>query len=375
MNYHESHCCLSLLLLPASGATLVCRMLRQAGSASAALRLPDQRVISLGMREAALHAFHQLRGNPDPALTPMVDELQAHDVSVIAAHETSYPPRLLEIACPPAVLFVKGSVAALALPQIAMVGSRRPTPGGRKSAAVLARALAKYGLTVTSGLAIGIDTECHAGAIQTGTSVAVMATGPDRIYPASNRGLAAEIVERGGALVTEFVPGTRPEAANFPRRNRIISGLSLGVVVVEAALPSGSLLTAQYAAEQNREVMAMPGSVHSALSRGCHMLLRHGAALVEDADDVLIALGDRFMPRPQPTPRQQESSQRSSSLDVDALGAERLQLLQWVGYEATTLDAIVAMSGMDAATVAAALTLLELHGLVECCPGGYTRSP
>ena len=208
-----------------------------------------------------------LDGCPDPRSAAPCEWLLDHDVHVLSTASTAYPPLLRRIACPPPVLFVQGAVAVLSSPQVAVVGSRSPTASGRELASELATGLAQYALTVTSGLALGIDSAAHLGALEAGgASVAVMGTGPDQVYPARHRRLAASLLERGGALVTEFVPGTRPEPANFPRRNRIISGLSLGVLVVEAALPSGSLLTAQRALEQDREVMAVPGPVRSPLT-------------------------------------------------------------------------------------------------------------
>jgi DNA processing protein len=196
-----------------------------------------------------------------------------------------------------------------------------------------------------------------------------MGTGPDRVYPARNQRLAARIVAEGGALVTEFMPGTGPEPANFPRRNRVISALALGVLVVEAALPSGSLLTAQHAAEQGREVMAVPGPVRSPTSRGCHALLRQGAALVESAEDVLIALGDRF--RPLITPGAAPAAQAPERPALD--DAER-RVLQATGYERTSIDAVIERTGLDAAQAGSILTRLELRGLLLRDTGGYMRA-
>jgi DNA processing protein len=196
-----------------------------------------------------------------------------------------------------------------------------------------------------------------------------MGTGPDRLYPARNQRLAARIVAEGGALVTEFLPGVGPEAANFPRRNRVISALALGVLVVEAALPSGSLLTAQHAAEQGREVLAVPGPVRSPTSRGCHALLRQGAALVESAEDVLIALGDRFRPA---TPA--AALPAGQTPERPALDDTERRVLQASGYERTSIDALIARTGLDAAQVGSILTRLELRGLVHRDAGGYMRA-
>jgi DNA processing protein len=200
-----------------------------------------------------------------------------------------YPPQLADIHDPPPLLYVRGEVQLLSEPQIAIVGSRNPTPGGAEITQEFARHLTGYGLIVTSGLAQGIDGAAHLGALENGRTIAVFGTGLDRVYPAAHRTLARQIAENG-ALVSEFPPGCEPLAQNFPRRNRLISGLSLGVLVTEAALKSGSLITARTALEQGREVFAVPGSIRNPLARGCHALLRDGAKLVESAADILAEL-------------------------------------------------------------------------------------
>ena len=203
---------------------------------------------------------------------------------VVHFQDAAYPALLKQIADPPPLLFVRGDRDYLAQPQLAIVGSRNPTHTGRALAREFAAHLASFGLTITSGLASGIDGAAHQGAIEAGgTTLAVTGTGLDRVYPARHRDLAHRVAENG-ALVTEFPPGTAPLAANFPRRNRLISGLSLGTLVVEAALRSGSLITARSALEQGREVFAIPGSIHNPLARGCHALIRDGAKLVESGE-------------------------------------------------------------------------------------------
>lgn len=372
----ESEICnyLSLLALPGAGAASVLRLLRAGGSASAALELDVTVLQALGLRGETIEALLALRGMSDPAASAPCAWLMRNDVALISVNDSRYPPLLAAIACPPPVLFVQGDPTLLLHPQVAMVGSRRPTPSGRDAARAIAGELSKYGLTITSGLAIGIDAESHEGALGAGGhTVAVMATGSEQIYPARHRGLAARILAEGGALVSEFAPGTRLEPANFPRRNRIISGLSLGVLVVEAALPSGSLLTARYAGDQNREVMAVPGPIRSPVSRGCHELLRQGAALVEGADDVLAALGDRF--RPLLCSDQIAAAASTTVLVPGSLSAEERRVLDATGYEVTTLDTVSERAGLAAAALGAAVTRLELRGLIVACAGGYARAP
>ncbi|BDX04500.1 DNA-processing protein DprA [Planctobacterium marinum] len=206
---------------------------------------------------------------------------------VLTFNHPDYPARLREISSPPLVLFCVGEHQILHLPQIAIVGARKQSPGGAKIGRTLSSELVQSGWVVTSGLAMGMDTEAHRGALDnSGKTIAVMATGADSVYPQRNRQLAQEIVASGGCLITEFALGSAPKKDHFPRRNRIISGLSNGVLVVEAAIKSGSLITARYAIEQNREVFAVPGSVYNLNSRGCHYLIKQGAKLVEQVSDI-----------------------------------------------------------------------------------------
>ena len=292
----------------------------------------------------------------------------APDRRILSLVSPAYPPLLREIPDPPPLLFVHGNCTCLGEPQLAIVGSRNPTPGGRDTAADFAEHLAGGGLTITSGLALGVDAAAHLGALAAGAAtVAVMGTGPDRVYPARHRDLAHRIVAEGGVLVTEFPVGTPPQPENFPRRNRIISGLSLGTLVVEAAVRSGSLITARHAADQGREVFAIPGSIHNPLARGCHLLIRQGAKLVENAEDILEDL--RFagaQPSAAPPPRSARS---------DTLSAEQLQLLDLMGFDDVSVDELTNRSGLTAAAVSSMLLILELEGRVISRAGGrYVRS-
>ena len=298
----------------------------------------------------------------NPQITMVDDDLAAidkHGLKLIAPDSPLYPPLLMTIDQAPTVLFVRGDPAVLAAPQLAVIGSRHPTALGERTARDFAFHFASLGLVVTSGLALGIDAAGHRAALLAGgKTVAVCACGLDRIYPERHADLADDIAT-SGALVSEFPPGTPPLASHFPRRNRLISGLSVGVLVVEAAARSGSLVTARYAAEQGREVFAIPGSIHSPLSRGCHQLLRQGATLVECADDVLSELKniqlnqfDRHALAPSGPPR--ETTPRldnPSEILLDALG-----------FEPTRLDALIASTGLSSTSVASLLLTLELQG-------------
>jgi DNA processing protein len=283
-----------------------------------------------------------------------------------------YPAQLAAVPGCPSVLYVSGDPAVLAMPQIAIVGSRAATAAGRETAFEFAGALAAAGLAVTSGLAIGIDAAAHRGALAAGgITIAVCGTGLDRVYPAQNAPLAAAIAAQG-ALVSEFPPGTPPLALNFPQRNRLMSGLSRGVLVIEAAARSGSLITARLAGEQGRDVLAVPGSIHNALARGCHRLIKEGAALIETPDDVLAALG--FSPVALP------AKNVSGAPDVAENAPDRLDsgaemLLNALGFGPADLDRLLERTGLAAHAVVSTLQMLELAGRVETLAGGrYCRT-
>ncbi len=279
---------------------------------------------------------------------------------IVTLADADYPPALLEIADPPCLLYVRGNPALLSRRGLAMVGSRNATPQGTQTAENFARALATRGLAIISGLALGIDAAAHRGALAAGgETIAVIGTGADRLYPARNRELALAIAERG-AIVSEFPLGTPAIAANFPRRNRIISGLSRGVLVVEAAPESGSLITARLAAEQGREVFAIPGSIHSPVARGCHKLIKQGAKLVETAQDILEEFGNC-----------------PESLEVatpDLPGTDDPPLLAALGHDPCHFDDLVERTGLAAEHLLSELLTLELAGLVATLPGNrYQR--
>jgi DNA processing protein len=282
---------------------------------------------------------------------------------------------LAEIPASPAALFTVGDVDALWQPQLAVIGSRNPTAGGIENARDFAGTLARKGFAITSGLAVGIDGAAHRAALDAGaTTVAVLGSGLDRIYPARNRGLAEDISKQG-VLVSEFPPGTAPAREHFPQRNRIISGLSLGVLVIEAALNSGSLITARLAAEQGREVFALPGSIHNPLSKGCHRLIRDGARLVETDTEILqelAPLAGRLAAslRLQMDIETDEKLVNSGAEPNLADDPDYSQLWSCLGYDPLPMDTLITNSGLTAKAVSAMLLMLELRGRVEAHPGG-----
>ncbi|MEO5342606.1 MAG: DNA-processing protein DprA [Gammaproteobacteria bacterium SHHR-1] len=289
---------------------------------------------------------------------------------LLLATSDDYPELLRQLPDPPPLLFVCGDAELLHLPQLALVGSRNPSPSGERTARQFARYLAERGLCITSGLALGIDGASHQGALDAGGhTLAVMGTGVDRIYPPRHRDLAHAIVQGGGALVSEFPLGCAPQASNFPRRNRIITGLSLGVLVVEAALKSGSLISARLANEQGREVFAIPGSIHNSQARGCHFLIKNGAKLVETAQDIVEELA--------PLLGSLLVSGQAAQTAPDApteMPADHRQLLDQMGFDPISVDQLVALCGLRVEEVASMLLLLELEGHVSSVPGGlYCR--
>lgn len=295
------------------------------------------------------------------------DQVRQAGMQLLCWGDAAYPPLLRQIHGPPPVLFIQGNADLLRHPQLAVVGSRRASREGLRNARDLAADLAAAGVTVTSGLALGIDAAAHAGALEAGgRTLAVLGTGVDRLYPAQNRVLG-ERIAREGALVSEMCPGAPPRASHFPRRNRIISGLSLGVLVVEAGLRSGSLITARLALEQGREVYAVPGSIRNPASRGCHRLLRQGASLVESVDDILGELNawrDLHDPVPAVSP----------SAPPPDLPADQRRLLQLIEHQTCNTDELAELTGLSADSLLQALTLLEMEGLLVSVPGGYQRA-
>ena len=310
-------------------------------------------------------AARLLAGPDEEALASALAWLAEPGNRIVTLADPDYPPSLLEIADPPTLLYVKGDASLLARPSLAIVGARSATAQGAANAQAFAEALARAGLTIVSGLALGIDTAAHRGALEAGgATIAVIGTGADRVYPARNRTLAHRIAEHG-VIVGEFPLGTPPVAANFPRRNRIIAGLARGVLVVEAATNSGSLITARLAAENGREVLAIPGSIHAPLSRGCHRLIRDGAKLVETADDVLDELrwgNAKKIAAPQEAPTAADDAPETAAV------------LAALGHDPVDLDTLLARSGLTLDALYAILLALDLDGRIAGLPGGrYQR--
>jgi DNA processing protein len=373
-----------------------------------ALRTPD--FGPAGLRErlseasgdifAMLAGMHQLKALSEPALAWLrqPDEAQlAADMAwlsqpshrLLRCTDADFPPQLETIPQPPAALFVVGDSSLLLYPQVAIVGARNASTAGLAHARAFAVALAQAGFAITSGMADGIDGAAHLAALDSGAhTLAIMGTGPDRVYPRKHHVLAKRIAERG-LLVSEFPPGTAARADHFPRRNRIIAGLSLGTLVIEAGLQSGSLITARLAAEQGREVFALPGSIHNPLARGCHRLIRDGARLVETATEIietlapaarmlgadladrLAANGSGNVGMPAVDSDDEALWNMHSSVDKDA---EYRRLWAELGHEPATLDELVQRTGQSAAALSSMLLMLELEAKVETLPGNrYQR--
>lgn len=348
---------LRLTLIPGIGGETQRKLLAAFGlpdAIFAAGRLAARAVV--GSRADLLFDF-----DPSEAVDRSIEWASQPGQFILTLADSTYPTTLLEIADPPNVLYIRGNPALLQKRGLGLgvVGSRNATPQGLQTAENFAKTLAGKGLTIISGLALGIDAAAHRGALAAGgDTIAVIGTGADRLYPARNKELALAIAERG-AIISEFPLGTPAIAANFPRRNRIISGLSRGVLVVEAAPESGSLITARLAAEQGREVFAIPGSIHSPVARGCHKLIKQGAKLVETAQDVLEELGSftEYSNPAELSPKVQETP-----------------LLASIGHDPCSLDDLVERTGFGAEQLLSELLMLELAGQVATLPGNrYQR--
>jgi DNA processing protein len=372
------------------------KLLGAFGDAAAACAASDSALRALGLAQPMIDAVRR----PDlSSLSQALRWAEQPNAAIVPITDPRYPARLAQVPAAPAVLFVLGDLSLLQEPQLAIVGSRNPTAGGLETTRAFAAHLAGLGLVITSGMALGVDRAAHLGALENGRTIAVLGTGPDRVYPASHRELAHRISAEG-ALVSEFPPGVGPQPGHFPRRNRTISGLSLGTLVTEAAPRSGSLITARYAAEQGREVFAIPGSIHNPLARGCHALIREGAKLIDSVDQLLEELAPQLRDYlgndwlgndQQDRGRQADRSPQAAdgalpgalgasapapeTAATEGLDADYRCLLEGMGRDPVATDELVARTGLSAQAVSSMLLLLELRGHVSCLPGGrYCRN-
>ena len=346
----------SLQLLPGVSARVLAGLLRALGGPEEVRRASRSSLARLVPSQVAA----EIERGPEPALLERtLSWIAEPGHALVAWDDPDYPRALLTISDPPPAFYYCGLRELLNRPSIAIVGSRNATPQGMDNAGSFAAALSGAGFTIVSGLALGIDTAAHRGGLSAGgSSIAVIGTGPDRIYPAANRDLGHRLAVEGG-LLSEFPLGTPPLPANFPRRNRLLSGLSRGVLVVEATLASGSLITARFAAEQGREVFAIPGSIHSPFSKGSHRLIKEGAKLVETAQDVLEELGGVARAGALAAQTPEPDIQGDAGLVLDALG-----------HDPAGVDALTARTGLAAGAVSVALVELELSGRITPLPGG-----
>ncbi len=362
---HDLDSWLKLQHTPGISLGLFHKLLDHFGSAAAICNAKNAELSHLGLPQTAIEHLH--KDATATAVAAALDWVQQPRHHIVTLADSAYPPLLKTIHHPPPLLYVKGEPALLSEPQLAVVGSRNPSRGGEETAHAFAKHLAQVGLVITSGLALGIDGAAHCGALDAqGATIGVMATGIDRIYPKRHRALAESIVEKG-ALVTELPLGTEPLPELFPQRNRIISGLAYGVLVVEAAERSGSLITAYYAMEQAREVFAIPGSIHNPVARGCHRLIRQGAKLVESAQHILEELAPQLSDRL----RMENTTPAIPAAAATELDTDYQNLLQLIDYDPVSVDQMVERSGLPARSVASMLLILELQGLIRAESGGY----
>ena len=352
---------LALNQIPGLGNASICQLLAKFASPEGVFNASISQ-----LREVVDDEFAQKinKGVDIEAIQPTLDWLKKDNAHVVTLADKTYPQKLLEISNPPAILYAIGHLTWLNHPTIAMVGSRSATPQGEKNAEDFAQSLCDQGLCVVSGMALGIDGAAHRGALKSnGATIAVVGTGLDIVYPARHRDLAHKIAERG-LILSEFPLGTPSKAQNFPRRNRLISGLSLGCLVVEANMDSGSLITARLAAEQGREVFAIPGSIHSPVSKGCHQLIKQGAKLVENTTDILEEI--KFNPH--------SISPFGSLAHSGYTASEGNTVLASMGFDAINFDTLLSLSGLTSEALSSMLMVLELDGKITSLAGGkYQR--
>lgn len=303
----------------------------------------------------------------------IIEEVTEHQGTIIHVNSQYYPELLREIHHPPPILYAKGDIENLSLPQLALVGSRHPTHGGLQNTRLFTRHLVNSGFAITSGMALGIDSSAHQTALEAGgKTIGVMATGIDEIYPKRHRYLAHQLLAQGGTLLSEFPPRTPPRASHFPQRNRIISGLSLGVLVIEAAVKSGSLITANYALEQGREVFTIPGSIHNPQSKGCHRLIKEGATLVESGEDMIEHL-EGLIGHIRQTAKSTAETDKHTERDISSLSPQQATIIEHLGFEPTSITQIMESTQLNSHEVNTLLAQLEIDGWIKFSRWGYER--
>jgi DNA processing protein len=374
--------------LPDVGPATYTRLVEHFGSAELAL-LQSNSMPESFLKPAAIAILEKFHNYPESCASSQkaiadIEWLNKQSkVKLLTLEDPAYPKLLRQTAKAPPLLFVQGNLDCLHFPQIAIVGSRHPSVGGLENAHRFAHHLAANGFTITSGLALGVDAAAHEGALAgLGKTIAVMGTGLDKIYPTRHYSLAQRILENDGALVSEFPLGLGAHPSNFPQRNRIISGLSCGVLVVEAAIQSGSLITAKIALEQNREVFSIPGSIHNPLARGCHQLIRQGATLTETAQDIVDQLqGILSYQRHElatintSAMKQQKTKviEENNKQDLTSLSAEERNLVTIMGFDPVAIDDLVERTGIPVGSLTAQLIGLEIKGFVEQRGASFQR--
>jgi DNA processing protein len=366
---------LLLLRAPQLGSVRIRNLISTFGSAESAISASAPELRRNGIPDVAIEFIEKAESAEWPRDR---DWLQADDHWLVTCESDDFPELLQRTPQAPAALFIAGSPDLLWYPQIAIVGSRNPTEGGRDNARDFSRTLGRTGLAITSGLADGIDAAAHRAALEVGApTIAVIGTGPDLVYPPKHRSLSQEIAQRG-ALVSEFPPGTEARRENFPRRNRIIAGLSLGTLVVEAALQSGALITARLAAEAGREVFALPGSIHNPLAKGCHRLIRDGAALVETTQEIIDALASQatqlaaaLRGRLTPEATRAADAEPPGAVAQDDPHYQRLWLA--LDFAPAGIDALAERSGLTVEALSSMLLVMELDGRVSAAHGRYAK--
>lgn len=366
---------LILLDFPGIGCARFWQLREHFGSPSIFLNSSAEKIRNV-LPEQAYEEFKKFQADPKTKIKlaeQTLEQLKVLSVNLISVDDKRYPALLKTTHQPPPLLYAQGNLENLSLPQLAIIGSRNPTPSGRENAFRFARELVRTGFAITSGLAIGIDGAAHQGALAEahGKTIAVLGSGIDKIYPRRHQALAAKILDSGGTLLSEFPMATDPHASHFPRRNRIISGLSLGVLVIEAAIKSGSLITARFALQQGREVFALPGSIHNPLSRGCHSLIKDGATLVENVQDIKEPLQGLI---------EFKWQELNDTLDdpgpvLPNLSKEEKVLFDFIDYCGATVDLLLSRTQLDAGKLLSLLIGLELKGLIIQENGGYLRTP